>query len=101
LVVEEEYEDEEAALRRLRLPKDDEVLGVVEQMFGGSRMLVRCKDNKLRMVRIPGKIKRRIWIKVGDVVIVKPWKVQGDKKGDVVWRYTKPQVDRLINMGLL
>ena len=94
-------EDEEEALKRLRLPQDNEVLGIVEQMLGASGMLVKCKGNKVRMCRIPGKIKRRIWIKEGDVVIVKPWQVQSDKKGDVVWRYTKTQVDRLVKQGLL
>ncbi len=64
-------------------------------------MRVSCKDNKIRLCRIPGKLKRRIWIKEGDIVIVRPWAVQGDEKGDIVWRYTKPQVDRLINRGVI
>lgn len=64
-------------------------------------MRVSCKDNKIRLCRIPGKLKRRIWIKEGDIVIVRPWTVQGDEKGDIVWRYTKPQVDRLINRGVI
>lgn len=93
--------DEEEMLRRLRMPKEDEVFGTVEQLLGGSRMLVRCKDEKLRISRIPGKMRRRIWVRAGDIVIVKPWEVQGDKKGDVVWRYTKPQVARLISQGLI
>ncbi len=83
------------------MPMNNELLGVVEQMLGASRMSVRCKDDKTRMCRIPGKIKRRIWIKEGDIVIVKPWSVQGDKKGDVVWRYTKTQVEKLISQGVL
>ncbi len=83
------------------MPMENELLGVVEQMLGASRMLVRCKDDKTRICRIPGKIKRRIWIKEGDIVIVKPWSVQGDKKGDVVWRYTKTQVEKLISQGLI
>ena len=70
-------------------------------MMGASRMRVSCKDNKIRLCRIPGKLKRRIWIKEGDIVIVRPWAVQGDEKGDIVWRYTKPQVDRLINRGVI
>lgn len=93
--------EEPMELRRLRMPKDNEVLGIVEQMSGGSRMIVRCKDDKVRLCRIPGKIKRSIWIKEGDVVIVKPWSVQSDEKGDIVWRYTEPQVERLINQGVL
>jgi translation initiation factor 1A len=92
---------EEEALRRLRMPKEGEVFGTVEQLLGASRMLVRCKDEKLRVSRIPGKMRRRIWVREGDIVIVRPWEVQGDKKGDVVWRYTKPQVARLIRQGLL
>lgn len=74
---------------------------MVEQMMGASRMRVSCKDNKIRLCRIPGKLKRRIWIKEGDIVIVRPWAVQGDEKGDIVWRYTKPQVDRLMNRGVI
>lgn len=93
--------EEKPELRRLRMPKDNEVLGIVEQMSGGSRMVVRCKDDKVRVCRIPGKLRRRIWIKAGDVVIVKPWSVQGDAKADIVWRYTKPQVERLINQGVI
>ena len=83
------------------MPQGSEVLGVVEQMLGASKMLVRCKDGKVRVTRIPGKMRRRIWIREGDVVIVQPWSVQGDEKGDVVWRYTRPQVDRLMNKGII
>jgi translation initiation factor 1A len=92
--------EEEEQLRRLRMPQKGELLGTVEQMLGASRMIVRCKDEKVRMARIPGKMRRRIWVKVGDVVIVKPWEVQGDKKADVVWRYTRPQVARLMQQGM-
>jgi translation initiation factor 1A len=70
-------------------------------MLGASKMLVRCKDDKVRIARIPGRIKRKIWIKEGDVVIVKPWSVQSDEKCDIVWRYTKPQVNRLMNQGVI
>jgi len=94
-------QEDESQLKRLRLPEKGEVFGIVEQLKGGSRMLVRCADNKIRLCRIPGKIRRRIWVKEGDVVIVKPWTVQSDEKGDIVWRYTKTQVDRLQSMGLL
>ncbi len=73
--------------RRLRFPREGEVLGVVLGLMGGSRMKVACKDGKERMCRIPGKLKNKIWVKEGDVVIVKPFEIQGDSKGDVIWRY--------------
>jgi translation initiation factor 1A len=93
--------EEPPELRRLKMPKDNEVFGIVERMLGASRMEVHCKDDKMRICRIPGKIRRRIWIKAGDVVLVKPWSVQGDEKGDIMWRYTRPQVSRLINKGVI
>ncbi len=73
--------------RRLRLPREGEVLGIVLGLMGGSRMKVACKDGKERMCRVPGKLKNRIWVREGDVVIVKPGEIEGDKKGDVIWRY--------------
>ncbi|EHP85887.1 translation initiation factor eIF-1A [Methanotorris formicicus] len=83
---------------RVRIPRseENEILGIVEQMLGASRVRVRCMDGKMRLGRIPGKLKKRIWIREGDVVIVVPWEVQGDKKCDIIWRYTKTQVDWLI-----
>ena len=88
---------------RVRIPRKDqnEILGVIEQMLGASRVRVRCVDGKVRMGRIPGKLKRKIWIKEGDVVIVSPWEVQSDKKCDIVWRYTKNQVSWLEKKGYL
>ena len=86
---------------RLRLPRKGEIFGVVLQLSGGSRMIVQCIDGKERMARIPGKIKRRIWIKEGDIVLVVPWSVEGDEKSDIAYRYTKVQADMLRDKGIL
>jgi len=91
--------EQEKPVVRLRLPRSGEVLGVVEQMLGASRMLVKCRDNNTRVVRIPGRLKRKLWIKEGDTVIVKPWVVQGNEKGDIVWRYTAAEAERLTREG--
>ncbi|NYZ78930.1 translation initiation factor eIF-1A [Candidatus Micrarchaeota archaeon] len=93
--------DEAEPFARVRLPRKGEVLGVVISMMGGSRMLVDCIDGKERLVRIPGKIKRTIWVKSGDVVLVKPWEIEADKKADLVWRYTRLQADWLRREGHL
>ncbi len=52
------------------------------------------------MARIPGKLKKRVWIREGDVVIIVPWEFQTEK-ADVVWRYTGPQVNYLQRNGFL
>lgn len=85
----------------LRLPREGEILGVVVSMKGGSRMVVQCEDGKERMARIPGKIRRKIWIKDGDIVLVIPWQVQGDEKADISFRYTHVQAEQLKQRGLL
>ena len=86
---------------RLKLPRDNEVLGVVLAIMGGSRMRVSCKDGKERVCRIPGRLRNRMWVRDGDVVIVKPWEIESDSKGDVIWRYTPLQAQMLKKKGYI
>jgi len=86
---------------RIRLPRGKEVLGLVEQRVGGSRMIVRCFDGKTRNCRIPGRLKRSLWVREGDIIIVEPWEYSGDEKGDVILKYSRTQVNVLRNKGFL
>ena len=83
----------------VRLPRDNEILGVVIGTLGGGRLMVSCKDGKERLCRIPGKIRRNIWVRDNDIVIIVPWEIGGDKKGDIVWRYNKYQAENLRRQG--
>jgi translation initiation factor 1A len=90
-------EDEQAEeILRVRFPnrKDGEILGIADQLLGASRIRVMCADGKSRVGRIPGKIRKRMWIREGDLVIVKPWEFQ-DEKADILYRYTKTQANYL------
>lgn len=91
----------EQEIRRTRLPKGREVLGVVEKRLGGSRMYVRCLDGRVRVCRIPGRLQRRLWVREGNVVIVEPWELGGDDKGDILYKYRPSQVDFLKRKGML
>lgn len=90
----------EEQIERLRVPRKGELLGVVDQLVGFDRIRVRCKDGYVRICRIPGKLRKRLWIREGDLVIVRPWEVQGEEKGDVVYRYTNTQVEWLQRKGI-
>lgn len=94
--------EEGEMVTRVRVPnkKEGEVLGTVVSMLGANRVVVRCVDGVTRMCRIPGKMKKRIWIRENDVVIVVPWDFQNEK-ADVIWRYTGPQVNWLERKGFL
>lgn len=86
---------------RMRLPRKGEIVGIVTQLHGGARMLVHCADGKDRMCRVPGKIKRMIWVREGDYVLIVPWTVEGDEKADIAFRYTRVQADALKAKGYL
>jgi translation initiation factor 1A len=81
---------------RVRLPrkKNGEMFGIADQLLGASRIKVMCADGKSRMGRIPGKIKKRMWIREGDLVIVMPWEFQ-DEKANILYRYTRTQATYL------
>ncbi|WP_440955043.1 translation initiation factor eIF-1A [Methanosarcina sp. Mfa9] len=87
---------------RVRTPRRDknEILATVASLLGSKRVSLQCMDGVVRMGRIPGSRKKRMWIKEGDVVLANPWEVQ-DSKADVAWKYTRPQVEWLERKGYL
>jgi len=91
----------EGVIGKLVYPSQGEVLGVVVKLLGFDRILVKCQDGKERLCRIRGKMKRRVWIRESDIVIVSPWDFQSDKRGDVIWRYTHAQAETLRRKGIL
>ena len=87
---------------RVRIPQKsaNEILGTVESLMGANKLRVRCMDGLVRLTRIPGKMKKRIWIREGDVIILVPWSFQNDK-ADIIWKYSPPQVNWLERKGFL
>ena len=65
------------------------------------RTRVRCLDGKTRICRIPGRLKRTLWVREGDIVLVEPWEYGGDEKGDIIFKYRKNQIDWLKKKGYL
>ena len=84
--------------KNLRMPEEDEVFATVTNMLGANRVAVRCADGVERTARIPGKMRKRVWIREDDTVLVEPWEWQ-DEKADVTWRYTKQEADQLRSEG--
>jgi len=83
------------------IPQENEVLGITESLLGYDRIMVKCQDGATRLCRIRGKMKRKVWIRPRDVVLVSPWDFQSDKRGDIVWRYKSNEADWLKNSGYL
>ncbi|HLC65358.1 MAG TPA: translation initiation factor eIF-1A [Candidatus Nanoarchaeia archaeon] len=97
----ERQEEYEQQISRIKTPHGNQSFGILEQRLGGSRTRVRCLDGKTRICRIPGRLKRTLWVREGDLVIVEPWEFLGDEKGDIVYKYSKAQVSFLKAKGYL
>ncbi len=101
--------------RKLRFPdkRDNEQLGRVVEILGNDHMRVQCEDGKTRLGRIRGKIKKRMWIRLGEIVIIQPWDWEtannaeegGENetlpKCDIIWRYQLTQTKQLFRKGIL
>jgi len=91
----------ESELKEIRLPMEGELLGRVMKLLGSDQVLVKCTDDITRRGRIRGKLKRRIWIRDNDIVIIAPWDFKPTERGDIIWRFTLGQVEWLRNNGHL
>lgn len=93
--------EQEGEFFRVKLPRDKQTFGILEQRLGGSRMRVRCLDGKTRICRVPGRLKKKLWVREGDLLLIEPWELGGDEKGDVIYKYRSNQVDWLKKNGHL
>ena len=93
---------DEPVITRVKYPskKLGEIFAIVVDILGGDRMRVFCEDGKHRIGRIRGKIKKRVWIRRGDLVIVNPWEWETETKDglgkcEITWRYTRAEISWL------
>ena len=87
---------------RVKMPyrRNGEMFARVIEILGQERMFVFCEDGKRRIGRIRGKIKKRVWVRKGDLVVINPWafetKVEGKpEKCEISWRYLRHEVSYL------
>ena len=98
----ENPEDGSSTKIRVKMPnrRINEMFALADQILGGRRVSILCEDGETRLARIPGKMRRRQWVREGDLIIVWPWDFQ-DSKADVKHRYTKTQAMYLSRKGVL
>jgi translation initiation factor 1A len=96
-----EQEQIQQEISRVKLPRENQSIGVVVQRLGASRIRVKCLDGHTRVCRIPGRMKRKLWVREGDIVLAEKWEYGGDEKGDIVFKYRHSQIDWLKSKGYL
>lgn len=91
-----------ASIGRVKSPnrRAGEMFARVVDIFGNDRMRIFCEDGNARIGRIRGKIKKRVWIRKGDLVIINPWDWETKskdelEKAEISWRYTRSEISWL------
>ena len=93
--------NQDAAFRRpLTLKEEDQEYAIVTKMLGSARIECQCADQRKRLCLIRGKMKNRVWIRQGDLVLISLRDFEPDK-GDVILKYTNDEYKDLKKMGAL
>jgi translation initiation factor 1A len=82
--------------REVLLKDDFQEYGIVEKLLGDMRVMVLCSDSTTKICHIRGKFKRRVWINIGDTVLISIREFQ-DGKADIIHKYTSDEAEILKN----
>merc|ERR1712107_483794 len=68
------------------------------RMLGNGRCEVQCFDQVKRLCHIRGKMRKKVWVNQGDIVLVSLRSFQ-DEKGDIINKYTPEEARNLKTYG--
>merc|ERR1712188_238298 len=86
--------------RELVFKEDGQEYAQVLTMLGNGRLEAQCFDGVKRMCHIRGKMRKRVWVCQGDIVLVGLRDYQ-DEKGDVILKYSADEARNLKAYGEL
>lgn len=72
----------------------------ITKMLGNGRLEVSCFDGVKRMGHIRGKLRKKVWMSQGDIILVSLREFQ-DEQCDVVHKYNSDEARTLKNIGEL
>jgi translation initiation factor 1A len=87
-------------VRELLIKEEGQEYAQIVKTLGNGRFECRCFDGISRICRVRGKMNKRVWIELGNVVLVGLRDYQYDK-GDIFHKFTDDESRRLKNMGEL
>lgn len=92
-----ENEDEK---RELVFKEDGQEYAQVMKMLGNGRLEAYCFDGVKRLCHIRGKLRKKVWINQGDIILVGLRDYQ-DTKADVILKYNPDEARNLKSYGEL
>ena len=72
----------------------------VIKMLGNGRLEAQCFDGPKRLAHIRGKLRKKVWINQGDIILLSLRDYQ-DEKGDVILKYSADEARSLKAYGEL
>ena len=80
--------------RSLPIKEDGQEYAIVTKMLGNGRVSLKCMDGIARLGKIRGKMRKRVWIKVDDYVLISLRDFQ-DEKADIIMKLRENEIKRL------
>ena len=85
----------EVKKRVLQIKDDFEDYAKITKMLGDRRVLLKLPDTTELIGIIPGRFRKRCWMKVGDIVLVSIREFQKDKV-DIIHKYDDSEIKILV-----
>ena len=84
----------------------DQMYARVIKNLGSRNMLAFCNDNKTRLVHVRGAMRKKVWINIGDIVLISMRDFEKDisqtgkeyEKGDILAKYDPEHLSKLKKM---
>ncbi|KAI3320798.1 hypothetical protein HD806DRAFT_524485 [Xylariaceae sp. AK1471] len=86
--------------RELVFKEEGQEYAQVVKMLGSGRLSCSCFDGQTRLAHIRGKLRKKVWINNGDIILLSLRDYQDDK-GDVLIKYTADEARSLKQYGEL
>eukprot|EP01136_Pigoraptor_vietnamica_P035605 Opistho-1_new@101087 len=86
--------------RELVFKEDGQEYAQVTKMLGNGRLEAQCFDGERRLCHIRGKLRKKVWINQGDIILVGLRDYQ-DEKADVILKYSADEARNLKAYGEL
>jgi len=86
--------------RELIFKEDGQEYGQVIRMLGNGRLEAQCFDGTKRLCHIRGKLRKKVWVNQGDIILMGLRDFQ-DGKADVILKYNADEARQLKTYGEL
>ncbi|KAH7038510.1 translation initiation factor eIF-1A [Macrophomina phaseolina] len=86
--------------RELVFKEEGQEYAQVVKMLGNGRLEAQCFDGEKRLAHIRGKMRKKVWINQGDIILLSLREYQ-DEKGDVILKYNADEARSLKAYGEL